>query len=275
MRSAWCMAAAAAALLFSTPLASNGQDPPAPTEPLDTPILLRLVPPEGQVSRYVETMETDIESPMMPSNGPAMTRRFFQTQTVLSVVDEVIRFQTEIDSTATTTSMPVPGLDDWPDLSGSVSTTEMDARGRVLGVTGTEGLPDIPGFDPESLFRESRYFVFPEDAVGPGDSWTVNEPMDLPMGTAGTMSMELEMTYTFVSLEGSLATLSFEGPIDMELDAGIREMTASGAMTGTMVVDLAEGRFQSQSIETSLDASMAAMTMGMTMTFNYELIPDR
>lgn len=60
----------------------------------------------------------------------------------------------------------------------------------------------------------------------------------------------------------------------MELDAGIGEMTASGAMTVAMVVDLAEGRFQSQSIETSLDTSMAAMTMGMTMTFNYELIPD-
>lgn len=135
MKSGWHMVAAAAALMLSTPLASYGQDPPTPAAPLDTPILLRLAPPEGQVSRYVQTMETDVESPMMPSNGPAMTRRFFQTQTVLSVEDEVIRFRTEIDSTATTPTMPVPGLDDWPDLSGSLSTMEMDARGRVLGVT--------------------------------------------------------------------------------------------------------------------------------------------
>lgn len=274
MKSGWRLAAAAAALSLSTPLASYGQDPPAPSEPLDTPILLRLAPPEGQVSRYTHTMETYVEMPMMPSNGPVMTRRFHQTQTVLSVEDEVIRFRTAIDSTTATMTMPMPGLDEWPDLAGSVSTTEMDTRGRVLGVISTEGLPDVPGFDPESLFQESRFFVFPEDAVNPGDSWTVNEPMNVPMGTAGTMSMELEMTYTFVGLEGYLATLSFEGPIDMELDAGIGTMTGSGAMTGTMVVDLAEGRFQSQSIETSLDISMAAMTMGMTTTFNYELIPD-
>ena len=57
MKSGWRMVAAAAALSFSIPLASYGQGPPTPAVPLDTPILLRLVPPEGQVSRYVSTTE--------------------------------------------------------------------------------------------------------------------------------------------------------------------------------------------------------------------------
>ena len=100
MKSAWCMAATAAALLFSTPLASYGQDPPTPAEPLDTPILLRLAPPEGRVSRYAHSTQTEVENPMMPSNT-VMTMRTYQTQTVVRVADGVIRLRTTIDSTST------------------------------------------------------------------------------------------------------------------------------------------------------------------------------
>ena len=271
MKSGWWIVAAAT-LVLSTPLASYAQDPPAPAVPLDTPILLRLAPSEGQVSRYAQTTQAEVENPMMPST-PVMSMRTHQTQTVLGVADEVIRLRTAIDSASTTMAMAPPGTD-MPDFSGSVLTTEMDTRGRILGVISTEGMPDVAGFSPESLFREASYFVFPEEEVSPGDSWTQNAPMSLPMGAVGAMSMEVEVTYTFVSLEGSLATLSFEGPIDMQLDAGVGGMTATGTMTGTMVVDLAEGRFQSQSTRASFDMSMAGMTMETNVTTTMELLPD-
>lgn len=271
MKSAWCMAAAAAAFLFSTPVASYAQDPPTAAEPIGTPILLRLIPAEGQVSRYALSTRAEVENPMMPSS-PVMTMRVHQTQTVLGVTDEVIRFRTTIDSSSTAMPMPVPGMD-LPDFSGSTFTTEMDTRGRVLGVVDSERLPDIPGFRPENLFQEA-YFVFPEEGVSPGDSWARDAPMSLPMGPGGSMSMEVEMTYTFVSLEGSLATVSFEGPIDMQLDAGGAGMTATGTMTGTMVVDLAEGRFRSQSSHAGFDMNMAGMTMETNVTTTMVLIPD-
>ena len=270
MKSGWRMVAAAAALSFSIPLASYGQGPPTPAVPLDTPILLRLVPPEGQVSRYAQSTEADVESPMMSS----ATLRVHQTHTVLGVEDEVIRFRVTIDSTASTMTMAMPGMDMLPDFSGSVFTTEMDPRGRVLGVVSTEGLPDVAGFNPESLFQEASHLVLPEEEVSPGDSWTLDAPMSLPIGPAGSMSIDVAMTYTFVSLEGSLATLSFEGPIDMDLDMWVEGMTATGATTGTMVVDLAEGRFQSQSTRTSFDMNMAGMMMKTNSTITIELIPD-
>ncbi len=272
MKSAWCMAAAAAALLFSTPLASYGQDPPTPAEPLDTPILLRLAPPEGRVSRYAHSTQAEVENPMMPSNT-VMTMRTYQTQTVVRVADGVIRLRTTIDSTSTAMPMPVPGME-LPDFSGSAITTEMDTRGRVLGVIDTEGMPAIAGFNPEDLLRQSSSFVLPEGEVSPGDSWTRDVPMELPMGPGGSMSMGIATTYTFVRLEGSLATLSFEGPIDMQLDAGGAGMTATGNMAGTMVVDLAEGRFRSQSTRASFDMNMAGMTMETNVTTTMELIPD-
>lgn len=272
MKSAWCMAATAAALLFSTPVASFGQDPPTPAEPLDTPILLRLAPPEGRVSRYAHSTQAEVESPMMPSS-PVMTMRTYQTQAVVGVADGVIRLRTTIDSTST--AMPVPGME-MPDHSGITITTEMDTRGRVLGVIDTDGMPAIAGFNPEDLLQQSSSFVLPEEEVSPGDSWTQDVPMELPMGPGGSMSMGIVTTYTFVGLDGSLATLSFEGPIEMEMAMEVAGggMTATGTMSGTMVVDLAEGRFRSQSTRASFDMNMAGMTMETNVTTTMELLPD-
>ncbi len=143
----------------------------------------------------------------------------------------------------------------------------------MLGVIETEGLPDDAGLSLESMFGESNYFVLPEEEVSPGDSWTLDAPMSFPAGPAA-MSVEVELTHTFVSLEGNLVTLSFEGPIDMSLAVEEMGMSSTGTMSGTMVVDLAEGRYQSQTTQTSLDMSTGGMTMKMSSTTTLELLPD-
>jgi len=267
MNARWYGVATATALSLLTAPAVAGQSPQAP-------VLLRLAPAEGQVSRYSLAVETEMDNPMMPSSGPLMTMRLLQTQTVLGVEDEVIRYRTTIDSSTMTVAMPVPGTGVLPDLSGSSFTAQFNTRGGMLGLTNAEGLPEVAGFSLESLYRESSYFVLPEEEVSPGASWTADAPMNLPMSPAGSASAEAVMTYTFVSLEGSFATLSFESPIEMEMDMAGMAVAATGIMTGTMVVDLGEGRFHSQSSQTSLDMDMGAMTMKMISTMTMELLPD-
>lgn len=262
MNARWYGVATATALSLLTASTVAGQSPQAP-------VLLRLAPPEGQVSRYSLTVETEMDNPMMPSSGPFMTMRLLQTQTVLGVEDEVIRYRTTIDSTTMTTAMP--GMDMLPDLTGSTVTTEFDTRGRQLRVTGLDSPPEVAGFSPGSL---SSQFVLPEEEVRPGASWTREAPLNMPMSPAGSASAEVAMTYTFVSLEGSFATLSFEGPIDVEVDMAGMGVAATGTMTGTMVVDLGEGRFHSQSTQTSLDMDMGVMTMKTTSRMTMELLPD-
>lgn len=257
--------ATAAFLFLLTAPTVAGQSPEAP-------VLLRMVPPKGQVSRYVFSMQTDVDSPMVPASGPLMTMRFFQTQTVLDVAGEVIRYRTTIDSTTMTTAMP--GMDMLPDLAESAFTTEIGTRGEQLGVTDSEGFPDVPGFNMEDFLQDASYFVLPDQVISPGDSWTQGAPMSLPMGPAGSVAAEVEMTHTFVSLEGTFATISFQGPIEMEMDMGGMGVTATGTITGTMVVDLAEGRYQSQVSQTSLDIDMGAMAMKSTTTTTLELLPD-
>ncbi|MCY3676249.1 MAG: DUF6263 family protein [Gemmatimonadetes bacterium] len=263
MNARWYGVATATALSLLSAPAVAGQSPQAP-------VLLRLAPPEGQVSRYALSVETEMDGPMMPSSGPLISMRLLQTQTVLGVEDEVIRYRTTIDST--TMAIAMPGMDMVPDLAGSSFTTEFDTRGQQLRITGLESPPEVAGFSPGSL---SSYFVLPEEEVSPGASWTRNAPLNMPMSPAGSApAAEVAMTYTFVSLEGSLATLSFEGPIDIELDMAGMGVGATGTMTGTMVVDLAEGRFRSQTSQTSLDMDMGAMTMKTISRMTMELLPN-
>lgn len=268
---------AAMTLTLAAVLTSCGPSPAIRTIPLEAPLLLRMAPPEGQVSRYAFSMETSIESPMMPSTGgPFVTMAWQQIQTVLSADAEVIRVRGAVDSASTTMGMPMPGMDDMlPDLSGMSFTVDMDPRGNVLQVVESEGVPEDAGVSVESMLQGAGHSVLPEEEVGPGDSWMVETPIEMPMGTGGTMSMDMEFTYTFVSLADGLATLSFEGPMDIDMDVQGMAMSGSGTLSGTLVVDLIEGRHVSQTSRQNMEMSVAGMSMTVNTTTTLELMPDR
>ncbi|MDE2721055.1 DUF6263 family protein [Candidatus Palauibacter polyketidifaciens] len=276
MTSRWRRFPAATTLIFAAVLAACGPSPAIRTIPLEAPLLLRMAPPEGQVSRYAFSMDTSIESPMMPStDGPLVTMAWQQVQTVLSTDDDVFRIRGAVDSASTTIGMPMPGMDGMlPDLSGMSFTVDMDPRGSVLQVVESEGVPEDAGVSVESMLQGAGHSVLPEEEVSPGDSWMVETPIEMPMGTGGTMSMDMEFTYTFVSLAGGLATLSFEGPMDMDMDMQGMAMSGSGTLSGTLVVDLIEGRHVSQTSRQNMEMSVAGTSMTVNTTTTLELMPD-
>ncbi|MXW55271.1 MAG: hypothetical protein F4Z33_03775 [Gemmatimonadales bacterium] len=278
MTSRWRRFAAATTLSFAAVLTSCGPSPAIRAIPLEAPLLLRMAPPEGQVSRYAFSMETSIESPMMPSTAdPLATMAWQQVQTVLSADDGVFRIRGAVDSASTTLDfgMPMPGMDDLlPDLSGVSFTVDMDPRGSVLRVVESEGIPEGAGVSVESMLQGAGHSVLPEAEVSPGDSWMVETPIEMPMGTGGTMSLDMEFTYTFVSLADGLATLSFEGPMDMDMDMQGMAMTGSGTLSGTLVVDLVEGRYVSQTSRQNMEMGVAGTSMTVNTTTTLELMPD-
>jgi len=278
MTSRWRTFAVVTTLSFAAVLASCGPSPAIRTIPLEGPLLLRMAPPEGQVSRYAFSIETSMEGPMMPSTGgPLITMAWQQIQTVLSADDDVIRVRGTVDSASTTMDfgMPMPGMDDlFPDFSKMSFTVDMDPRGSVLRVVESEGVPEDVGVSVESLMQGAGHSVLPEEEVSPGDAWTLETPIEIPVGTGGTMSMDMEFTYTFVSLDDGLATLSFEGPMDMDMDFEGMAMNGSGTLSGTLVVDLVEGRHVSQTSLQSMEMSVAGMSMTVNSTTSLELMPD-
>ncbi|MDE2663254.1 MAG: DUF6263 family protein [Gemmatimonadota bacterium] len=277
MHSRWRSFAAATTLTLAAVLTSCGPSPAIRTIPLEAPLLLRMAPPEGQVSRYAYSMETSVESPMMPSTGgPLVTMAWQQVQTVLSADDDVVRVRGAVDSASTTMGLPMPGMDDMlPDLSGVSFTVDMDPRGGVLQVVESEGVPEGAGVSVESMLQGAGHSVLPEAEVSPGDSWMVETPIEMPMGTGGTMSLDMEFTYTFVSLADGLATLSFEGPMDMDMDMQGMAMSGSGTLSGTLVVDLVEGRYVSQTSRQNMEMGVAGTSMTVNTTTTLELMPDR
>ena len=276
MTSRWRRFPAATTLIFAAVLAACGPSPAIRSIPLEAPLLLRMAPPEGQVSRYAYSMETSIESPMMPSTGaPLITMAWQQIQTVLSTDDDVFRIRGAVDSASTTIGMPMPAMDDMlPDLSGMSFTVDMDPRGGVMRGVESEGVPEDAGVSVESMLQGAGHSVLPEGGVSPGDSWLVETPIEMPMGTGGTMSMDMEFTYTFVSLADGLATLSFEGPMDMDMDMQGMAMSGSGTLSGTLVVDLIEGRHVSQTSRQNMEMSVAGTSMTVNTTTTLELMPD-
>ena len=276
MTSRWRGFAAATFTLAAFPI-SCGPSPAIRTVPLEAPLLLRMSPPEGQVSRYAYAMETSVESPTMPSTGdPLVAMVWQQVQTVLSADDDVIRVRGAVDSASTTIGIPMPGMDDMlPDLSGMSFTVDVDPRGSVLRIVESEGVPEDAGVTVESMLQGAGHAVLPEAKVSPGDSWRVETPIEIPMGSGGTISMDMEFTYTFLSLADGLATLSFDGPMDIDMDFQGLGMSGSGTLSGTLVVDLVEGRYVSQASRQNMEMSVAGMSTTVNTTTTLKLVPDR
>jgi len=240
-------AAGAATLALAVVMPLHGQS-----------VLLRMNPEEGLVSRYVVGSETFMDNPMMSSEGPITTSELFQTSTVLSVVGDVVEMRTVTDSSHVTSAMPGAGP---PEMDGMAYTVKMDTRGRVIE------LADVGELPPEvqqmiSQMGGGGFFQLPEDPVSPGDSWTSDMDLDLPTG-GGAMELDMNITYTLVSVDGDLASVSFAGPITMSGTVGGMPVDGSGDLSGTVVFDVAKGRVQ------STDSQMS----GMDTTNTMHLIP--
>jgi len=238
--------------------------------PVSGQTLLRLAPPEGQVSRYVFSLELNVENPMMPTPGPAMTLHARVTQTILSATEEGIRAGAVIDSSAMTVA--IPGLES-TDLSGSAYTIEMDPRGRLLNVVADEAADSEARESGEPLFEGTDFFWLPEAEVAAGDSWTETVPVPMSLG-GPAQTMDVELTYTLSILQDGQATIAFSGPVETSIDMGGMPASVSGELSGSMIVDLAEGRYVLQESLTKLEMAAGGMVVPMETTTTLELVSD-
>ena len=238
--------------------------------PMSGQTLLRLVPPEGQVSRYVFFMELNVENPLQPVPGPALALRAHLTHTVMRVTPEGIRTGTAIDSASMISILP--GVNS-ANLSGNTFTVERDPRGRLRDVVAEEAADAEAQEFGEPLFQGTDFFWLPEAEVATGDSWTEN--IAIPVSLAGpAQTVDVELTYTLTGLEGGRAAIAFSGPVEASIDMGGMPANISGELSGSMVVDLTEGRYLRQESSTSVHMSMGGMAVPMETTTTLELVTD-
>ena len=253
--------AALAALFLSVALPAFGQS-----------VVLRLDPDEGQVSKYVMGMETHMNSPMIASDEPFMVGSVFSTQEVIGKEGDVVEYRMTTDSTdIRTPAMPML-QDQMPDQTGDTVTMKMDTRGRFvsLGV-------DMPA-EAQQMANQlgGMRLELPEQAVSVGDTWDAVMETSVPGVPGGGGSIEMALTYALqeVSSAGGTqyATVAFEGPISMSGEAQGVGMDAGGTMSGTLVLDVTNGRLASSDVQMAMDISVAGMQMTVNQKMTMTLI---
>lgn len=247
---AWTAAVVALALGYSGPL--DGQA-----------TALRAMPAEGQVSRYLIGSETSM------AGVTISTSKRYQTETVVSAAPDVIEIRTVVDSTTTTEAVPGAG---GPDLSGMSYTFAADPRARATGLT------DAGTLTPEaevavSATLATRFFELPAGEVSPGDSWSGQTSAEIPAGMGTTMTMETDIAYTLVGIDGDLAEISLEGTITMSGNTGGTSIEGSGSVSGTAIFDTDSGRLQGHDSVINMNLTMGGMPASMTTSTTLELIP--
>ncbi len=247
---AWAPAVAALALGYSPPL--DGQA-----------TVLRAMPAEGQVSRYLIGSETSMAGTTMS------TSKRYQTETVISAADDVIEIRTVVDSTTMTEAVPGAG---GPDLSGMSYTFAMDPRARPTGLTDV-GTLTAEAETAVAATLAITFFELPEGEVSPGDSWSGQTSAEVPAGMGSTMTMETDIAYTLVGVDGDRAEISLEGTVTMSGNAGGMSLEGSGTVSGTAIFDTGSSRLQGHDSVITLNLTAGGMPASMMTSTTLELIP--
>lgn len=256
----------------------------------DAAVLLRLALPAGQVSRYVTNMSTTIDMPDNPMFDSATTMRqeMYTTQTVVEAEGDVRQISMAIDSV----HMDAPGLFAMPEalgdmMKGITMRTSMTTRGAILSADADSSIAELmqPGFGSAQDLMGGLSLDLPEGPVRAGATWTVPVDKTFDTGVLGAIHQTMELTYHFDRLDARdgvrHAMLSYTGTMAQTMEASDKslsmEMHYAGDLSGSMDLDLDDGRFTAMTMEMALDGTMdmmgKSMRMSMTMSMEQTLLP--
>lgn len=249
-------------------------------------VLLRLAPEQGLASRYITELEVTLESaamPMLGSGQPMLTGRVYSTQQVVAVDGDVRTYRMVTDSTRMQSPAMPMLAQNIPDTDGVSQTLRMDTRGRIVGIEFED--ETVPPEVKEAMSQVQSVFggmgmELPENPVQPGESWVARQEMEIPGGMAGTLSMQLEMTYRLERIEdragARYAVLRMSGPMNMAGDQNQQvQVSAGGTMEGTVVLDVSAGRLARYDGTMAMDVEAGAgMTFKTTQKISMRLMDD-
>lgn len=242
-------------------------------------VLLRMTPPEGQVSQYKFVSETTTEMEGMPGmdSGVTLGQTMFVTNRVLEVSDTLWTFSQVIDSVEVDApaimSMMTKTMEG---VEGLTMTLVMTSRGEVIS-SETEGEDLDPtleaAFDAATEAMGGLSIELPEGPMFPGDSWTVPVEKTMSMAGMGEMLLTGEMTYVLERTEerddGTYAILSLSGNTSQGIEGepssemGL-SMTTTGDSVGEVHIHLDEGRQVSMTMTMTSVGTMSIMGRDIT-----------
>lgn len=238
------------------------------------PVLLRLRPPAGQVSRYRTAMRVYAPLPGQPPGDtvPSAITCTDMTQSVDSLVGDTLFVRTITDTTRTRTRGLAAGDPGWDALRGMVTVFTMDTRGRVLDSRVVSGaLPVAAGGGLSGVMAGLRSDLpsFPAQSVRVGESWPDSVPIKAPV--AGAMLTGLmQATSRLDGLDSSgIALISTAGGVFFATRGGPAVVSARGMTRGQVAWDLARGRLVWA--RAAMDGTINLESMGFVTPLRFEM----
>ncbi len=246
------------------------------------PVVLRLAPPVGQVSRYRSQVEMWTRLPSIPATDSATST----VRSTLSLTQTVVRADGDLRDVQVTydsirfepPTMVEMGRQAGQMMQGLIVTMRVDPRGRVLSSDARGGaLPTTNGFSQMTNRGALQIPVLPEGAVTSGATWADSQSVALPVGASQSRT-SLKVVYRLTRLERQpdalWAVISGSGTITSE--AGGMPMGSTGSIVSEFLLDLSAGRLVRATSTMNLvtDTPMLAQTIKMRVVATTVLVSN-
>lgn len=252
-------------------------------------ILLRIKPPQGQVTHYQAVVETYMHGGPMAqmatdTTQPFMRMQMWQTTTVTAASDEQHTLNQVVDS-ARVESPAMPQLSAMMSqtgqlMQGTATMMHLTSRGKVTALD--VKLPpqlqsmmsaqggNTMGMGGGASGNLASFLLLPEQPVQVGSTW--RDSMTVHLDSAGTAggTASFAATFTLERMEGQVAVIGIDGTLSMS--GGSTPAPSSFAMTGETKLDLDAGRATAMTTEMSgtVASPMGEIPMRMTMTMTQQ-----
>lgn len=251
-------------------LGCKGADRP-PTA-ITTKIVLRYHPPAGAAYRYQMDQTSSFGPDSSADTGGVNTMRISFTQAVGAPAADGVPVTFTFDSTSIVSPMLNPAAADQAAnrLKGAQLMTVYDDHLRPVrnDVSSLSGIPPLVRDQMQVGFRAAA-LALPDQAVGPGDSWT-NET-ELPVGAIGgaplTVHTKVTVREISVSRGDTTVRLGVETalpPEPMQFSFGGQQFTVAlkGAITGEQLLSLTRGAVVSAALGGTMHVAVSGGLFG-------------
>ena len=201
-------------------------------------------------------------------------REIILTEKATSADKNTIHYSITYDSLKMDSSMPMmTNFEDFKEkLLKATILLDTDHRGNVQNITGTEGLPPMPGGMTITEGLKNFFVVFPEKIIKVGDTWDEDKKMSVPSGPM-TVNIQLKSQYKLLGVESfqgkdclkiqvatkiTMTGSGNQGGMDLVLDG-------SGSSDGEILIDYQAGALASLTSKQSTEGIVTLPAQGMNI----------
>lgn len=239
-------------------------------------IAIRYHPPAGAVYHYALEQETQVTLRSGPLTGLGKQQLSMRMHFTQMIKGPATGGGTEVEVIFDSTTMELPGVPadamerELDKMRGLRSTVVFDERAQILRTDFARRQNATPEMRNQMAAGiKAMTFAFPEQPVGPGDSWTVSTELpigELP-GTDASQAGAARTTLTVREIHAAgpdtsvvldIRTEFPAGPVQLTIAGQQATMTMSGELTGNQRFSVTRGAVTEATLK-------GAMTMNVTV----------